>query len=100
MANLPDCAKDKRGREMIMLGNLTIDDMENRLGIQFPEDMRIFLRNTKQEEASNISSGKWHCFDLPFHLVCGDIETATKIYNSVKDKSSEVKEPLQISIQK
>lgn len=82
----------------IMLGNLSVSQIEKRLGIEFPEEIREFMKLTNQHEASNIAKGKWHCFDIPFNLVCGDLEIATKIFNSVKDKSSQCKEQLQISI--
>ena len=82
----------------IMLGNLSVSQIEKRLGIEFPEEIREFMKKTHQPEANNIGKGKWHCFDIPFNLVCGDMETATKIFNSVKEKSSECKEPLQFSL--
>lgn len=82
----------------IMLGNQTVSQIEKRLGIEFPEDIREFMKQTHQPEANNIAKGKWHCFDIPFNLVCGDIETATTIFNSVKDRSSECKEQLQFSL--
>ena len=81
-----------------MLGNLKIEQIEKRLGFDFPDETRDFMKSSHQETASNIASGKWHCFDLPFHMVCGDMATAGKIYNSVKAKSSEVLEPLGFSI--
>ena len=81
-----------------MLGNQSISQIEKRLGIEFPEDIREFMKQTHQPEASNICKGKWHCFDIPFNLVCGDRATATKIINSVKDRSSECKEQLQFSL--
>lgn len=82
----------------IMLGNLSVSQIEKRLGIDFPEDIREFMNNNHQSDASNIAKGKWHCFDLPFNLVCGDMEVATKIFNSVKERSSECKEVLQFSL--
>ena len=82
----------------IMLGNQSVSQIEKRLGIEFPEEIREFMEQTHQQEASNIGKGKWHCFDLPFNLVCGDMETATKIFNSVKDRSSECKEQLHFSL--
>ena len=82
----------------IILGNLSVSQIEKRLGIEFPKDIREFMKQTHQAEASNIGKGKWHCFDIPFNLVCGDLETATKIFNSVKDRSSECKEQLQFSL--
>ena len=81
-----------------MLGNLTTSQIEKRLGIEFPEEIRELMKQTHQSEAANIGKGKWHCFDIPFNLVCGDMELATKIFESVKDKSSECKEKLQFSL--
>jgi len=81
-----------------MLGNLSVCQIEKRLGIEFPLEIKEFMIKTHQPNASNIEKGKWHCFDLPFTLVCGDLEIATKIFNSVKDKSSECKEQLQFSL--
>lgn len=82
----------------IMLGNLSVSQIEERLGIEFPEEIREFMKKTHQPNASNIGKGQWHCFDIPFNLVCGDMETATKIFNSVKDRSSECKDQLQFSL--
>ena len=83
----------------IMLGNLTVSQIEDRLGIAFPEEIRTLMKENHQATASKIEKGKWHCYDMPFSLVCGDVETATKIYNSVKDRGSECKEALQIAVQ-
>jgi len=81
----------------IYLGNLTIVQIEKRIGIDFPEQTREYLKKNHQSEAANIKKGKWHCFDIPFMMQCGDIETARMVYESMKDRASEVKEPLQIS---
>ena len=83
----------------IMLGNLSVKQIEERLGIEFPEDTREFLKNSHQAEVSHIKPGKWHCFDIPFNMVCGDYDTAKKIYESVKDKSDQCKTSFQFSIQ-
>jgi cell wall assembly regulator SMI1 len=82
----------------IQLGNLSVSQIEERLGIEFPEDIREFMKKTHQPTASNIANGKWHCFDIPFVLVCGDMDTATKIFNSVKDRSEECKESLRFAL--
>lgn len=82
----------------IMLGNLSVSKIEERLGIDFPQDIRDFMKDTHESNASSIGKGKWHCFDIPFVLVCGDLDTAKKIYESVKGRASEVKEALQISV--
>lgn len=84
----------------ILLGNLSVSQIEERLGIEFPAEIREFMNQSHNPNASNIPAGKWHCFDIPFNLVCGDIQTATKIFNSVKDRSSECKDILQFSLSK
>ncbi len=82
----------------MMLGNLSVNQIEKRLGIEFPEEIRELMNKTHQPSAQNILKGKWHCFDIPFNIVCGDIEIATKIFESVKDRSSDCKEALQFSL--
>lgn len=78
----------------IMLGNMSVAEIERRLGIEFPDETREFMNSTHQESAMNIGVGEWHCFDMPFRIVCGDRQTAEKIYYSVANRSSECKEIL------
>ena len=82
----------------IYLGNLSIEEMERRSGVLFPDELKSYMATRKQESASNIKQGKWHCFDIPFVLVCGGMETATEIHGHLKAFSSDFKEPLQISL--
>ncbi len=82
----------------MMLGNLSVKQIEEKLGIEFPEEIREFMKKTHQPLANGVKEGQWHCFDLPFVLACGDMKTAERIYNSVKDKSGECKEQLQFSL--
>lgn len=82
----------------IMLGNLKVSDIEKRLGIIFPDEIAGFMNDSHQASAGSVAAGKWHCFDIPFNLVCGDVETATKIFNALKDQASMCKEPLRISV--
>jgi len=79
----------------IMLGNLNINQIEERLGFDFPLEIKEMMIDTNQTKASDVEKGKWHCFDLPFVLVCGDVEMATKIMNSLEGK--ECKETLQFA---
>lgn len=83
-----------------MLGNLSVSQIEKRLGIEFPEEIREFMEETRHQNANDIPTGKWHCFDIPFNIVCGDMETAIKIFESVKHRSDECKKPLQFSLSK
>ena len=83
----------------MMLGNLSTEQIEKRLGIEFPKDIKEFMVKTNQSNAENIKKGKWHCFDLPFNILCGDMETATKIFEGLKPQSDKCKVQLQFSIQ-
>ena len=65
----------------IMLGNQTPEQIEKRLRISLSDEHKEELRNTWQQKAEHIADGKWHCFDLPFMIVCGDKPTAEKILN-------------------
>ena len=82
----------------IMLGNLTVQQMEQRAGVVFSEELKTLLNETHQESATNIAEGKWHCFDLPFVLVCGGMPFAQKVYDQLKSQSAEFAEPLQIAL--
>ena len=82
----------------IYLGNLSTEEIEKRLGITFPDELKQFMNENHQAEAENIKPGKWHCFDIPFDLHCGSSDVAYKIYNALKSQSHLCKEKLQISV--
>jgi len=82
----------------VYLGNFSVEDMEKRAGIKFPQKLKDYMEPRKQEEATYIKKGKWHCFDMPFELVCGDIEIATEIHSYLKEFSGKFKKLLKISI--
>lgn len=84
---------------MIRLGNLTIDQMESRSGVEWPAELKEFMGKRHQPEANNIAPGKWHCFDLPFFLACGDMETATTVHGYLLPLAAAFKEQMQIGVQ-
>ncbi len=67
----------------MMLGNLSICQMEERLGIEFPEPFRTDFAEMHQSKADDIKPGKWHCFDLPLYLICGDRDTAKMVQEAL-----------------
>lgn len=83
----------------IMLGNLSIEDAEVRTGVTWPEELKQFMADRHQPAATDIEPGKWHCFDIPFMLVCGDMDTAQTIYSHLLPMQAEFKAQLQIGIQ-
>lgn len=72
---------------MIMLGNLSVEQMEKRLGITLSDEHRAMLVESRQEPVNNIplGAGKWHCFDIPFLLECDTKATAEKFYAIFKN---------------
>ena len=82
----------------IRLGNLTVADMERRSGVTFPDELRKLLESSHPVHATKIGKGEWHCFDMPFVLVCGGMELAQNVYDHLKAMSSQFKEPLQIAL--
>ena len=82
----------------ILLGNMSIKEIETRTGVKFPDALIAYMEPRRQMSAENISAGKWHCFDIPFTLVCGDRETATEIYKHLSPISGQFKRQLQIAL--
>lgn len=66
---------------MIMLGNQTVSDIERRLHITLTEEQREMLNSSRQETVNGtpLAEGKWHCYDIPFIMVCDTVDTATKM---------------------
>jgi len=83
-----------------MLGNLSPEKIGDNLSVEFDDEIITTLQNSRQENVSEkIKPGKWHCFDLPFVMVCGDKETAQNIYNLLLPYQDKMKGSMQITIQ-
>lgn len=65
----------------IALGNLSVQEIEKRLEITLSEDHRALLESSRQEPVNNtpLGDGKWHCFDIPFMILCDTMDTALKL---------------------
>lgn len=69
----------------IMLGNLTVEQMERRLGITLTKEHRQMLKESRQEPLNTpLEDGKWHCFDIPFMMMCDTKETAEKFRDIIQ----------------
>ena len=82
----------------IYLGDLSVSEIERRAGVEFPGELKTFMQENHQGKASDIEKGKWHCFDIPFFMVCGDYDTAKFIHGYLASMSSQFKQPLQIGV--
>lgn len=78
------------------LGNLSIMDVERRLNITLSDANRDKLESMRQIEANDIQPGKWHCFDIPFQLVCGNRDTAVVIRDILALYEGQMKGDIQI----
>ena len=82
----------------MMLGNLSIKQIQERTGVDFPKELIEYMEVRHQSKAEGVLSGQWHCFDIPFTLLCGDMETAQNIYDYLKPLTNDFKQQMQISI--
>lgn len=70
---------------VILIGNLTIADLEKDLGIKFNEEDRQYLESTRQEDVSKkLASDAWHFFDIPRRLVLGSPKAHRKFKDLLK----------------
>lgn len=73
----------------VSFGNLSVDQMEKRIGAEFSDDDRQWLYDHKTDTAGFTEKDKFHIFDMPFKMICGDdivrdvIKILTK-YNNAK----------------
>jgi hypothetical protein len=80
------------------LGNLNISEIEARAGVKFPQSLIDYMKPKHQNLAEGVKKGQWHCFDIPFDLLCGDMETATEINKQLSPLAKDFKQPLGISL--
>lgn len=80
----------------ICLGNLKTKDILTRLGIELDERV-IEEMESKRIENADVPKGRWHGFDIPFQINCGDAETAKYITNILSPLASEFKTQIQIA---
>lgn len=80
----------------VMLGNLNLHEIQNRLGVNFSEQDIKILNEIRCEKAK-VEQGKWHCFDIPFIIVCGGMETRNKVIDILTPYASDFKTQIQIA---
>lgn len=65
----------------IFLGNLTVEQLEKRLGIELTDEDRKFISDSRQKEVNNtpLGDGKIHIYDIPLMIMCDTVNTAIKV---------------------
>lgn len=82
----------------IYLGNLTTKQIENRLGIELTQAERSELDALREETTSRVHGRDvWHCYDIPFVIVCGSYGVCTKIRDIMSAYADRMKGTLQIA---
>ena len=84
----------------IMLGNLSIEDLERRLGVDLPSEFKESMNKGRQQiaESSALKENEWHLFDLPLMMVCGSFEMASYVNETLKPLADQFKDALQIAV--
>jgi hypothetical protein len=78
----------------ILLGNLSVEEIESRLGVAFSKEVKDYMIKNHEMDAMEIPIGKWHGFDTPFSIYCGDEDTKNKIENDLKNRLNKCKETI------
>lgn len=73
----------------IFLGNMSLEQMEERLGIKLSDEHRQQFEGKRQEHVNDkqLGDGCWHCFDIPFTLMCDTQETAVRYRDIIQQYS-------------
>lgn len=70
----------------MMLGNLSVEQIEREYQVQFSEEDKVWLKEHRQEPVNSVPLGKdkWHCFDIPRTIMTGSAEFATELFSRLK----------------
>lgn len=80
----------------ICLGNLKTKEILSRLGVELSaEDFKTL--DDMREDNADVSKGKWHGFDIPFQITCGDEETARAVIDILSPLAGQFKTKIQIT---
>lgn len=83
----------------IMLGNLSLEEIEKRAGVEFPKKVKELLENTREQNCNSVKGRRvWHCYDIPFSLIVGQMDFAKEIYEELKPLNNQFKQQMQIGI--
>lgn len=82
---------------MVMLGNLTIEQFEKRLGISLTDGEKSTLNDLREPTCDKVDgNNKIHIYDIPFMIVCGNPDARKTVIDMLTPYSSQMKVPLQI----
>ena len=83
----------------MMLGNLSLDEMEKLAEVKFPQAFKDeMIKHRQQNISQSMIAGKWHCYHLPFELVLGGKSLIPLVKEHLVPLSSRFKKSLQVSV--
>ena len=68
----------------MMVGNLTIKDIEEQFEVQFSQEDESWLKE-HWSQLADVKGDKWHCFMFPTEIVCGTAEFAKQMFERLKN---------------
>ena len=80
----------------ILMGNMTIEQFEAEHNFHLTDQERAFFQSTRQDLATVIEKGRWHGFDMPREIVCGDKDMADKVYAILGKYSDQMSPPFRV----
>ena len=84
----------------IQLGNLSLEEIQREVGVEFPKEFLEYMGDKRQENVSvPIGKDKWHCFHMPFELVVGE-ELLDAVKEHLVPIGGNFKKALQVSVSK
>lgn len=82
---------------MIMLGNLSMEQMEKRVGITLTDEERNTLNELRESTCDNVDgNNKIHIYDIPFLIMCGNPKARKTVIDILTPYSGKMKGTLQI----
>lgn len=69
--SIPFKVEINKEEQNMRFGNLTISQLEERIGYTLEEQDRCWINEHIQQSAQNIQKDKLHIFDMPFSIIVG-----------------------------
>lgn len=83
----------------IMLGNLTVKDMEKRCGITLSDSERETLEGLREPTCDKVDEReKIHIYDIPFMIVCGNPAARKTVFDILMPYAGEISKNAVLSI--
>lgn len=82
---------------MILLGNLTVAELEKRCGVTLTDEERNTLDALREGVCDKVrGNNKIHIYDIPFLIECGNPEARKTVIDILTPYAGEMKAALQI----